>query len=65
MAKTKMLEILAWVVGVLVTLAVGFGMTSKALVIPYIPSMVVVVAGWLVVIGAIVSVIMAIMAKLK
>lgn len=55
--------IVAWLTGVLVSLAVGFGMTSQTLTIPFIPIVVTQVAGWIVVIGAIVSVLMAIFNK--
>jgi hypothetical protein len=51
---------LAWIVGILVSLAVGSGMISKILTIPFIPTIITVIAGWIVVIGAIISVIAAI-----
>lgn len=60
MAKGNGLNIVMWIVGVLVSLAVGFGMTSLTLSIPFIPDLVVMIAGWIVVIGTIVGVIMAI-----
>ena len=64
MAKgTSVMGIIAWVVGVLVSLAVGSGMIQEVLVIPGIPAIITVIAGWIVVIGAIVSVIMAIFSK--
>ncbi len=65
MAKKGLLSLIMWIVGVLVSLAVGFGMTSGTLVIPFIPSIITVIAGWIVVIGAIVGVILAIMDALK
>ena len=59
--------ILAWIVGILVSLAVGSGMINKVLTVPGISSIgngiIVVIAGWIVVIGAIVSIIMAIFGK--
>ena len=64
MAKgTSVMGIIAWVVGVLVSLAVGSGMIQEVLVIPGIPAIITVIAGWIVVIGAIVSVVMAIFSK--
>ena len=44
-------------VSVLVSLAVGSGMIQKVLTIPGIPAIVTQVAGWIVVIGAILSVV--------
>lgn len=58
--KGGLLGAIIWIVGVLVSLAVGFGMTSGTLVIPYIPDIITVIAGWIVVIGIIIGVIMAI-----
>ena len=64
MAKNaSVMGIIAWVVGVLISLAVGSGMIQQVLVIPGIPAIITVIAGWIVVIGAIVSVIMAIFSK--
>lgn len=51
---------LAWIVGILVSLAVGSGMIGKILTIPFIPAIITVIAGWIVVIGAIISVVAAI-----
>ena len=42
----------AWITGVLVSLAVGFGMIGETLVIPSIPAVVTVTAGWIVVVLA-------------
>ena len=66
MAKdgSGLMGIIAWVVGVLVSLAVGAGMINGVtLTIPGIPTVITVVAGWVVVVGAIISVIMAIFNK--
>ena len=62
MAKQKfnISAFLAWVVGILVSLAVGSGMIRGTLGIPLIPQIIVAIAGWVVVIGAIVSIIAAI-----
>lgn len=59
MAKTSLLDVIMWIVGVLVSLAVGFGMTSGTLTVPYVQA-VVPVAGWVVIIGTVVGVIIAI-----
>ena len=59
MAKTRLLDVIMWIVGVLVSLAVGFGMTSGTLTVPYVQA-VVPIAGWIVIIGTVVGVIIAI-----
>jgi len=64
MAKTGLLDVILWIVGVLVSLAVGFGMTSGTLTVPYVES-VVPIAGWIVIIGTIIGVIMAIVKVIK
>jgi len=60
MADNSIVGILAWIVGVLVSLAVGSGMIDGTLSVPGIPSIVVTVAGWVVVIGAVVSVVLTV-----
>ncbi len=56
-----------WLVGVLVSLAVGFGMTDGTLRIPFLSQMgggiVVMAAGWIVVILAVLGVILKIIDK--
>jgi hypothetical protein len=63
MADNTIVGIFAWVVGVIVALAVGSGMIDSTLMIPGIPEIITVVAGWVVVIGAIISVILAVFKK--
>ena len=53
----------AWLVGILVSLAVGFGMIDKTLTVPYI-GVTTVYAGWVVVVLTIASVILAIADRL-
>jgi len=62
MAKQQggLLGLIMWIVGVLVSLAVGFGMIDGVLTVRYIPLIVTAVAGWIVVIGTVIGVIMAI-----
>jgi uncharacterized membrane protein len=62
MEENSLMGIFAWSVGILVSLAVGAGMIDGTLVIPGL-NQVTVVAGWAVVIGAIISVILAIFNK--
>lgn len=61
----KLLGVIMWIVGVLVSLAVGFGMTSGTLVIPFIPEIITNIAGWIVVIGTILGAIVAILKAVK
>ncbi|MBS3091137.1 hypothetical protein J4217_01665 [Candidatus Pacearchaeota archaeon] len=64
MAKKGLLEVVLWIVGVIVSLAVGFGMISGTLTVPFVQS-VVPVAGWIVVIGTVIGVIAAIIKAIK
>jgi len=64
MAKTGLLDVIMWIVGVLVSLAVGFGMTSGTLTVPLVQP-IVPIAGWIVVIGTVIGVILAIVKALK
>ena len=50
----------AWLTGILVSLAVGFGMINEVLTIPSIPEIITVVAGWIVVVLTIASIVLAI-----
>ncbi len=51
----KLLNIVAWLTGVIVSLAVAFAMTAGTLTIPYIPDVITVIAGWIVVVTTIIS----------
>ena len=59
MNMEKILNLIMWLVGVLVSLAVGFGMISGTLTVPYI-QVIVPIAGWVVVVGTVIGVIIAI-----
>ena len=63
MGEKNLVGILTWIVGVIVALAVGSGMIDKTLTIPGIPTIVTIVAGWTVVVGAILSLILVIFSK--
>ena len=67
-ARTNVLAslwgLIAWLTGVLVSLAVGFGMIYGTLPIPRVPDVVIAVAGWIVVILAILGVLLKIIDKL-
>ena len=58
--NNDLVGILVWIVGVLVSLAVGSGMIDKVLTVPMIPEIVTQIAGWIVVIGVILGVIITI-----
>lgn len=59
-ATTKLISFVAWVTGVLVSLAVGFGLIDEILTVPYVLPVITVTAGWIVVILTIVGAILAI-----
>jgi hypothetical protein len=59
----KLLNFVAWLTGVLVSLAVGFGMIGKTLTIWYLPAVVTQIAGWVVVVTTLVSAGLAILNK--
>ena len=58
----------AWLTGILVSLAVGFGMAQRTLTIPWLNSIgaeiITIIAGWIVIILTIVSIVLAIVNKL-
>lgn len=63
MGESNLVGILTWIVGVIVALAVGSGMIDSTLSVPGIPGIITIIAGWVVVIGAIVSLVLAIFNK--
>ena len=56
---SKIVTLVVWLTGILVSLSVGFGMISKTLTIPYIQP-IVPIAGWIVVVLTIAGVILSI-----
>jgi purine-cytosine permease-like protein len=63
MKDNNLVGIMTWIVGIIVSLAVGSGMINGPLTVPVIPEIITIVAGWIVVIGAILSVVLAIFNK--
>ena len=64
MAKNKkLLNLVIWLLGLIVTLAVAFGLIGGSLTIPYIPEMVTVVAGWAVVVVTAIGIITKIVSR--
>ena len=63
MVKTKgskVLNFVVWLTGVIVSLAVGFGLIGGTLSVPYI-GLVNVIAGWVVIVTTLLGVILAIL----
>jgi len=56
----KLLGFVAWLTGIIVSLAVGLAMTDKVLSVTYLPPVVSVIAGWVVVVTALITVVLAI-----
>ena len=54
-----------WVTGVLVSLAVGFGMAYNTLIIPRIPEIVTSTTGWFVVVLTVLGVLLKVVDKLS
>ena len=64
-ALAQVWGIVAWVTGVLVSLAVGFGMVNGTLPVKYIPVEVTAVAGWIVVIFTLFGALFKILGKFR
>ena len=63
MKDNNLIGILIWIVGIIVSLAVGSGMIDGTLNIPMIPKIITIVSGWVVVVGAVISIVLAIFNK--
>ena len=63
MEDNGIVGIFTWIVGIIVALAVGAGMINNTLVIPGIPGIITIVAGWVVVVGSVLSLVLAIFNK--
>ncbi|MDP2925054.1 MAG: hypothetical protein Q8N99_01655 [Nanoarchaeota archaeon] len=61
---STLVNIAVWITGVLVSLAVGFGMVDEVLKVNFLPGFLTVWAGWIVVILTILSVILNIIEKM-
>ena len=60
---SNLVHLAAWLTGVLVSLAVGFGMIDEILTVRFIPNIITVIAGWIVIALTVISVIMVIINK--
>ena len=70
MAKSKsgvnrLLNFFVWVTGILVSLAVGFGMADGVLYVRWIPLIVTGIAGWIVIITTLIGLLLAIIKEIK
>jgi len=63
MEDNSLMGIFTWIVGILVSLAVGSGMIQEVLTVPGIAPIITIIAGWVVVVGAIISIVLAIFSK--
>lgn len=61
----KLVSAVMWIVGVLVALAVGFGMADGALSVRFIPAVITQIAGWIVVIMTLLGIVLAIIDAIK
>ena len=66
-ASSTLVNIFVWIVGLIVALAVGAGMIDATLTVPYLSDIwngvIVKFAGWVVVVGALLSLVLAIFDK--
>ncbi len=60
----NLFHLVAWLTGVLVSLAVGFGMADGVLTVRWIPAIATIWAGWIVVVLTIASVVLAIVDRI-
>ena len=60
---SSLVNLATWLTGVLVSLAVGFGMIDQILTVRWIPTIVTVVAGWIVVGLTVISIVLALVGK--
>lgn len=58
---TKFLNFIAWLTGVVVSLAVAFGMIDGVLSIKFIPHIIMVIFGWIVIATTLIGVVIGIM----
>jgi len=61
--NSTVLNFVAWFTGVVVALAVGFGMIDGVLAIKWIPDVITIVVGWIVVLTTLLGAILAIVNK--
>jgi len=52
----NILSFITWLTGIIVSLAIGFAMINKYIIIPHIPIIVLIVAGWFVIVTTLISI---------
>ena len=62
-ALTSLWGLVVWLTGILVSLAVGFGMVDETLIVPTVPSIVTITAGWIVIVLIILGALLKIIDK--
>lgn len=62
-ALATLVALIAWLTGVIVALAVGFGLTSGTLSVPGLPAVLTLSAGWIVIVLTVLSVILVLIEK--
>ena len=62
---TDIWDFIIWLAGILVSLAVGFGMTDGTLKIPFIADVITIVAGWIVITLTLLGVLLKIIDRLN
>jgi hypothetical protein len=63
MQENKLIEILIWTIGVIISLTVGSNMINETLTIQFIPSNITIISGWIIIIGTIISMILSVFKK--
>ena len=61
--KNNLLKFLTWLTGVIVSLMMGFAMINKYIIVPHVPILAVIIAGWAVLIMTILNIILAVFKK--
>jgi hypothetical protein len=61
--KNSLLKFLTWLTGVIVSLMMGFAMINRYIIVPHVPILAVIIAGWAVLIVTVLNIILAIFKK--
>jgi len=59
----NLLRVTSWIAGTIVSLMVGFAMINKYIIIPNIPLLPVIIAGWVVIVTTVLNIILVIFKK--
>lgn len=57
---SQIVGFIAWLTGVIIALAVAFALTDGTLVVPYLPPIISIIAGWIAVVTTLLGVLLAI-----